>query len=253
MTSGRILHIKTITMSRIKSISIPQPCHQSWQQMQPVERGRHCEHCCKTVTDFTKMTHEEIVTYLSATRNVCGRIEPGQLTAVNYLLQYQRRSVFTLKKFGWAAAILLSVPVIRACAQEPVRLMGKVKIAGTVRKTVTGVVIARDDKLPIPGVSIQVKGHKVGTQTDADGRFKIDVPGDCDTLTVRSVGYQSQEISLDKFEPRVEGIPLKLVDTLVLKTAMTGGLVAKRSFFGEIWYYIKWPVRAIFRHGYYWR
>ena len=47
-------------MTHIKNISIPQPCSQSWQQMTPVEQGRHCESCCKTVVDFTPMSNDEI-------------------------------------------------------------------------------------------------------------------------------------------------------------------------------------------------
>jgi hypothetical protein len=48
--------------------------------MQPVERGRHCEHCCKTVVDFTEMSDEEIVRYvMERPSGICGRLMPDQL------------------------------------------------------------------------------------------------------------------------------------------------------------------------------
>ena len=63
-------------MTDIKAIHIPEPCHQSWQQMSVNTEGRHCDHCCKTVVDFTRMSDGEIIKYLSAKTNVCGRFEP---------------------------------------------------------------------------------------------------------------------------------------------------------------------------------
>ena len=40
---------------------------------------------------------------------------------------------------------------------------------------VTGVVKGSDDGKPIPGVSVTVKGEKMGVSTDPDGKFKITV------------------------------------------------------------------------------
>ncbi|NDH69250.1 MAG: hypothetical protein EBY22_15390, partial [Gammaproteobacteria bacterium] len=42
-------------------------------------------------------------------------------------------------------------------------------------RTITGTVTAKEDGSALPGVSIQVKGTKVGTQTGADGKFTIKV------------------------------------------------------------------------------
>src|ERR1700759_1365193 len=73
-------------MTDIKAINIPEQCHQSWQQMTVNQEGRHCDHCCKTVVDFTKMSNEEIIRHLSNSANVCGRFEPQQLNNINYKL-----------------------------------------------------------------------------------------------------------------------------------------------------------------------
>ncbi len=41
---------------------------------------------------------------------------------------------------------------------------------------VTGTVTAADDGLPIIGASVLVKGTTIGTVTDIEGRFSLDVP-----------------------------------------------------------------------------
>src|SRR5690606_34262533 len=52
------------------------------------------------------------------------------------------------------------------------------------------------DNLPIPGVSILIKGTVMGTQTDVDGNFSVDVPDEQAILVITSIGYESQEISV---------------------------------------------------------
>ena len=63
-------------------------------------------------------------------------------------------------------------------------------------KKVTGVVVD-DDGVSIPGVSVVAKGTSVGTVTNADGSFQLDVPEDVDALLFSFVGKRSQEIALN--------------------------------------------------------
>jgi len=61
-------------------LQITTPCHEDWGKMQPVERGRHCTACQKTVVDFTNMSDAEIIRHLTrAGSNICGRLLPGQM------------------------------------------------------------------------------------------------------------------------------------------------------------------------------
>lgn len=41
---------------------------------------------------------------------------------------------------------------------------------------ISGTVTSQDDGLPIPGVSVAVRGTTLGTLTDADGRYTLSVP-----------------------------------------------------------------------------
>lgn len=60
-------------------------------------------------------------------------------------------------------------------------------------RTVTGTVKAKDDGLPLPGVTVKVKGTTVGTQTNAAGKFTISVPAG-GSLVFSFIGYDTQTV-----------------------------------------------------------
>ena len=62
--------------------------------------------------------------------------------------------------------------------------------------TVNGVVSDETDKLPLPGVSILVKGTKTGTTTDASGRYALSAPANA-TLVFTYLGYATREVALN--------------------------------------------------------
>src|ERR1700754_3194395 len=60
-------------------------------------------------------------------------------------------------------------------------------------RTVTGTVTAKDDGLPIPGVTVKIKGTSFGVPTDVNGKFSISVTSGS-TLVFSFVAYETQEI-----------------------------------------------------------
>jgi hypothetical protein len=55
-------------------INIPNPCLQKWEEMTPDGRGRHCDHCRKTVIDFTTWSDAALYIFFSNYQgDVCGR------------------------------------------------------------------------------------------------------------------------------------------------------------------------------------
>jgi len=68
-------------MRPVTSLTIPQPCSESWAAMSPTAAGRHCAACSKTVVDFTLKTDAEILAYLAgaAAGRTCGHFAAGQL------------------------------------------------------------------------------------------------------------------------------------------------------------------------------
>jgi len=94
-------------MKQSLQLKIPTPCGEDWTGMQPTEKGRHCQSCCKTVVDFTEMSDAEIIRHLSqAGPHVCGRLMPDQLnrTLAPAPVQKNGRS-----GWAWVLASLLMV------------------------------------------------------------------------------------------------------------------------------------------------
>lgn len=59
--------------------------------------------------------------------------------------------------------------------------------------TIRGRITDENDS-PIPGANVLIKGTAVGTTTDADGRFSLNVPDGNAVLVISFIGYQSKEI-----------------------------------------------------------
>lgn len=68
-------------MSKHIQLSIPTPCHEDWNKMSPVEKGKFCGSCQKKVIDFSTMSDREIATFFkkTSTGSVCGRFMEDQL------------------------------------------------------------------------------------------------------------------------------------------------------------------------------
>ncbi|RYY36480.1 MAG: SusC/RagA family TonB-linked outer membrane protein [Sphingobacteriaceae bacterium] len=80
--------------------------------------------------------------------------------------------------------------VIKPKTELPVPVVAKQAV------TVKGTVV--DDKnLPLPGVSVLVKGTTNGTTTDANGNFSIDVETGTETLVFRFIGFTSKEVAVN--------------------------------------------------------
>ena len=58
--------------------------------------------------------------------------------------------------------------------------------------------ITDEGSLPLPGVSIVVKGTTIGITTDANGEFSLNVPPSAKTLVVSFVGMQTQEVDISQ-------------------------------------------------------
>lgn len=63
------------------------------------------------------------------------------------------------------------------------------------QQRLVGSVVSQDEKTPLAGVSVTVKGKGTGTQTNADGKFIIDVNRG-EVLVVSYVGFISRELTV---------------------------------------------------------
>ena len=85
-------------------------------------------------------------------------------------------------------------------------------------RTVTGTVLSDDNKSPLQGVTIRVKGSKRFTQTDADGKFSIKMnPGE--TLEISYVGYEATNVKPG--DGNTVSVNLKSADTALGEVVVT--------------------------------
>ncbi|MCL9804327.1 carboxypeptidase-like regulatory domain-containing protein [Flavobacterium amniphilum] len=159
-------------------LSIPEPCHENWVKMTPVEKGKFCAACQKNVIDFSKSTDREIINAYQKDKNLCGRFLNTQLDR-ELIIPKERKSV-------WLASLffgMISLFDTKVNAQEKPKTeqtdaknlnSGKstteIKTQNE-RKTITGIV--SDATGPIPGANIIVQGTTRGVQSNFDGTYSI--------------------------------------------------------------------------------
>ena len=61
-------------------------------------------------------------------------------------------------------------------------------------KEISGTVVD-EDQIPLPGVNVRVKNSNIGTVTDFDGNFNLEVPINS-TLTISYVGFITKTIEV---------------------------------------------------------
>lgn len=101
------------------------------------------------------------------------------------------------------------------------------------QRTVTGTVISSDDKEPLIGVNISVKGTIRGTTTDLDGIYSITLREGDETLVFSYAGYERIEIMVGDRE--VIDLEMQFMSTLLGEAVVIGyGVVRKRDLTGSV-------------------
>ncbi|MCP9766380.1 DUF3520 domain-containing protein [Lacihabitans sp. LS3-19] len=70
--------------------------------------------------------------------------------------------------------------------------------AFTPNRNISGTVLSSDDGLPIPGVTVLLKGTSTGTVTDVNGKYKIGVIDEKSTLIFSFIGFKTKEVKVGK-------------------------------------------------------
>lgn len=107
-----------------------------------------------------------------------------------------------------------------------------VTVAFAQDQTITGKVTGAIDGLPLPGVSVTVKGNRsVGTQTDANGNFRLKAPANAKTLIFGYIGFVSKEAAISP----VMNISLAEDQKALSEVVVTGyAPKTKREFSGAV-------------------
>ena len=63
-------------------------------------------------------------------------------------------------------------------------------------RIITGTVISYEDNLPLPGTTVTIQNTTIGTQTDLDGKYKIEVNTPNAVLVFTFIGMKEQKITI---------------------------------------------------------
>ena len=235
-------------MKRTMQISIPKPCHEDWNKMTPVEKGKHCAVCNKNVIDFTNYSNEQLIKHLENKKNLCGRFKKKQLDKEitlkrkdkNSFVGYAASTLFAVLTFGNHSAEAQKEPKIEQTSKQFVSLgISNKKIKEKKETTqVSGTI--NDQSGPLPGVNIVIKGTTKGTLTDFDGNFSIECTIG-DTLIVSYVGFVSQELIVKENYIKID---LQMEEDMLGDIIIVGGAFSankpKRLFYKNPFLYRRW-------------
>ncbi|GAB4049373.1 carboxypeptidase-like regulatory domain-containing protein [Spirosoma litoris] len=208
-------------------LTVDTPCQQRWQDMTPIETGRFCDSCQKTVIDFSGMTDQQIVSSISrSSSSTCGRFRVSQLDRT---LQAPTPAAHSSGRFfSLLTAGLLGYQTVQADAHStlarPSTLQTEQRSVATADQPSTEVTIVTDSsrvitgrivdnvtKAGLGGAYVIIKGTSRGTNTDSTGHFQVVVPteikNDLITVIIGSIGFITQEIQL----PPDRTAPLSIV------------------------------------------
>jgi TonB-dependent SusC/RagA subfamily outer membrane receptor len=193
-------------------LTIPEPCHENWQQMTPTEQGRFCNACAKEVIDFSMMTDTEVLNYFTSLTHdkVCGRALPSQLERTiskpkdpkKKLFWYWNYIVMFFMFFGKGngAKAQGNTQVVTAADLNKIgttninnALAGKVgEVAVSNKRIITGKVTDKDGN-PVSFASVKIKGFSAGVSADANGAYSLKVNANA-MLVISGASFKDAEV-----------------------------------------------------------
>src|SRR5688500_12073448 len=89
------------------NLIIPTPCHENWDEMSLVEKGKFCGACQKTVVDFTSMSDRQLADFFKKPKSdVCGRFHNDQLEREILIPRKRIPWIRYFFQFTWPAFVL---------------------------------------------------------------------------------------------------------------------------------------------------
>ncbi|MEO6539808.1 MAG: carboxypeptidase-like regulatory domain-containing protein [Ferruginibacter sp.] len=190
-------------------LTIPEPCHENWQQMTATDKGRFCNACAKEVVDFSTMTDMQVLNYFSALTHekVCGRALPEQLNrtisrpivAKRKLFWYWNYIVMVFIFFtkGNTARAQGGIKPITECS--PVKAndtKGEIAAVNVGRKTKSLVIsgnVTDTNGNPVSFASIKIKNKHTSVYADANGAYSFRVKP-ADILVISGLSFKTAEV-----------------------------------------------------------
>jgi TonB-linked SusC/RagA family outer membrane protein len=96
------------------------------------------------------------------------------------------------------------------------------------QRQVQGQVLSAENKQPLPGVTVKINRTSLGTTTDQEGRFQLNLPGSKSVLSVSFIGRETVETEVHEGDANVT-VFLKLANTTLEEVVAVAYTNVKRS------------------------
>lgn len=150
------------------------PCVENLSDMTPVEGGRFCASCAKTIVDLTNKTNDEIRTlYDENNGKLCGIVMPGQLQENRYYHPLKRFALALMIVFGTSLFVFANDNGFNQFRNQAYQQLKQDELKLTIEGFVYG-----NGGMPLAGAEViaKVNGLDYVVYTDLDGKFMLEVP-----------------------------------------------------------------------------
>ncbi len=219
-------------------LSIPEPCHENWQDMTPNDQGRFCNSCAKTVVDFSMMTDTEVLNYFSGLTNekICGRTLPTQLNRAITMPREPKKRLFWYWNYimmffmffsksnhikAQTKGEVVTVPIKKPTCNV---MMGTMVAPKQVKQNhvISGKVTSTEGN-PVSFATIRVISSQISVIADANGVYSINASVG-DELQILSTNFVSKRIAINNNSSTVN-VQLERVYAGGLTVIVVGGAI----------------------------
>ena len=228
-------------------IQIPSPCSQNPGNFIRSEKGGFCKSCQKEVVDFRAMSGKEVIDFI--------RTSPTSKCGIFLKNQIEENVVNSGKmRFGvlWMISIMgllgISSPAFSqtklTSTLEQEHNIGHHNSPNPLPKAknkIHGKIFSEEDKGALPGVIVLIKGTNVGTTSDRDGQFELEIP---DSLGKKKVVLVFSFVGFNSIEKKVSLKENPMIIQIYLKESKYvlgpfGLINPKKSFWNHLVSYFK--------------
>ncbi|WP_299551365.1 carboxypeptidase-like regulatory domain-containing protein [Seonamhaeicola sp.] len=177
-------------------LNINMPCSEKFNKFDKTKQGGFCNTYKKEVIDFRNMTATELIKFFEDNRSTtCGIFKTSQMKTYSQpSIPRKKRHSNYLTVLGF---VVLSLFAFQNMEAQQTNTPTEVKTSEQVG-LLTGTVLDHDN-LPLPNMSIVLKGTKVGTTTNFEGEYTFPQKlKEGDILIFSSLGYSPKRIKIGK-------------------------------------------------------
>lgn len=199
------------------SIQIPNPCHETWENMLPVNGGAYCRVCSKVVRDFTVLSDAELIKVFTEkkTGEICGRFLNSQLQRTYPPIEKKSQRSYRLAKLIFIAVLSIRLPIygqdLQTSPKNKAQKEQQKKPAQNSLKTIGFIKGKVTDKDTRKGIVVKIRVYANTNTTDlvnevlsdSNGHYEVHLPDNglarFFRLTFVNDSYQERSVVVDKF------------------------------------------------------